>query len=223
MSFEGILFTSLQHLLTLFSFKLRLFRFLMWFHICIWLKLGILRFWIVLKSSVLVGLFYTCSADEGLLPCYLQVCRGKCVSPTWPLMMAEGEVFLIPAGWRGGFRFPTRPQLTSSGWQVRGYFLIPFHVVSTVITWTQRCYHCIVADVLILHLALLTPLQQGGGQAGYPPRQVWVEVQAPHRVSTDTIGWASLPLSGDKSSGFHSLFAGGSVAEATHFLCVSLQ
>lgn len=37
-------------------------------------------------------------------------------------------------------------------------------------------------------------------------------------VSTDTIGWASLPLSGDKSSGFHSLFAGGSVGEATAFL-----
>lgn len=65
-----------------------------------------MRFWVLFQSSVLAGLFYTFSADEGP-PCLVPSRVGVGRDAGLVSLPSEGKFFYVSAGWRGGFRLPT--------------------------------------------------------------------------------------------------------------------
>ena len=101
-------------------------------------------------------------------------------------------MFLVGAGWRAGSGSPRATTTALAGEHVA--FLTPFCAVSTVVRRGEPCCHWTVLNGLILLLALLTPLLQGGGRLCHLTGHTWT-FRAPSVVSNDAMWCGLIPAS----------------------------
>lgn len=151
-----------------------------------------MRVWILVKPSVLARLFHAPSAVGGVLPVLLSVEVGG--TQVSHLVCSDIRGRGVP-GWsqvEGWLRLPGATTAAPAGEHVA--FLTPLCAVSTVVRRGEPCGHWTVPNGLILLLALLTPLPQGGGRSCHPTGHTWT-FRTPSVVSSDAMRWGLIPAS----------------------------